>query len=127
MSNTALVTGASSGIGRAAALAFAEAGAQLCLVGRDTERLKETVGACRNEGASRLSSVGVDLAEPGAAARRRRQKREVLGRVSNADLCVVLQMRRLDTTGAKRIEQPGGRADAPDDDRPPEETVQARS
>lgn len=38
---TALVTGASSGIGRAMALALAAAGAQVALVGRSRERLQE--------------------------------------------------------------------------------------
>lgn len=42
---TALVTGATSGLGRAAAIALAEAGAQLFLVGRDEAGLAETVAA----------------------------------------------------------------------------------
>jgi NAD(P)-dependent dehydrogenase (short-subunit alcohol dehydrogenase family) len=39
---TALVTGASSGIGRALAVAFAEAGAAVGVHGRDVERVEET-------------------------------------------------------------------------------------
>jgi NADP-dependent 3-hydroxy acid dehydrogenase YdfG len=40
--NVAVVTGASSGIGRAVALALAARGARVCLVGRDRERLEAT-------------------------------------------------------------------------------------
>src|SRR5215213_5059588 len=40
----AVVTGASSGIGRAAALRFAEAGARVALVGRNAQALKEVAG-----------------------------------------------------------------------------------
>jgi NADP-dependent 3-hydroxy acid dehydrogenase YdfG len=41
----ALITGASSGIGRATALAFAEAGIDLALVGRSAEKLSEVAAA----------------------------------------------------------------------------------
>ncbi len=42
-----VVTGATSGIGKAIALAFAGLGMSLCLVGRDQERLEEIAGATR--------------------------------------------------------------------------------
>jgi NADP-dependent 3-hydroxy acid dehydrogenase YdfG len=44
----AVVTGASSGIGRAVALALARAGVKVCLIGRNPERLAETVAAAQS-------------------------------------------------------------------------------
>ena len=76
-----LITGASSGIGRATALAFATAGANLSLTGRDPARLKDAVTACRNQGASRLSSLAIDIAAPGATARLVEQSVTSLGRL----------------------------------------------
>jgi len=49
-SKTAIVTGASSGIGRATALNLARGGAHVFLTGRDAERLEETGRAIRQEG-----------------------------------------------------------------------------
>ncbi|MBV8491100.1 MAG: SDR family oxidoreductase [Candidatus Eremiobacteraeota bacterium] len=43
---TALITGASRGIGRAIAVEFARRGADVALVGRDTKALEETAGLC---------------------------------------------------------------------------------
>ncbi|HZP85574.1 MAG TPA: SDR family NAD(P)-dependent oxidoreductase [Burkholderiales bacterium] len=47
----ALITGASRGIGRATALAFAGAGAKLALVGRDRAKLEESLKLVRDKGA----------------------------------------------------------------------------
>ena len=47
---TAVVTGASSGIGRAIAEALAEAGANIVLVGRDASRLQETAALVQARG-----------------------------------------------------------------------------
>ncbi len=47
---TAVVTGASSGIGRAIALALSGRGAELCLIGRDPGRLDEVATSVRSSG-----------------------------------------------------------------------------
>ncbi|HEX3984608.1 MAG TPA: SDR family NAD(P)-dependent oxidoreductase [Acidisoma sp.] len=52
-----LITGASSGIGRALALALAAPGVTLHLGGRSLERLGETAAACRERGAQALPRV----------------------------------------------------------------------
>jgi NADP-dependent 3-hydroxy acid dehydrogenase YdfG len=52
---TAIVTGASSGIGRAIALSLARDGAHVFLTGRDAERLEEAASMIRREGG--LASV----------------------------------------------------------------------
>ncbi len=51
---TALITGASKGLGKAMALALAEAGARLALVSRNLELLNETASAVRKLGAEAL-------------------------------------------------------------------------
>lgn len=50
-----VITGASSGIGRCAALAFAREGARVVLAARDAEALDEVVEACRAEGGKALA------------------------------------------------------------------------
>jgi 3-oxoacyl-[acyl-carrier protein] reductase len=45
---TALITGASRGIGRAIAVEFARQGADVALIGRDTPSLEETAAQCAN-------------------------------------------------------------------------------
>jgi 2-dehydro-3-deoxy-D-gluconate 5-dehydrogenase len=48
--NVAIVTGAGGGIGKAAAVALAEAGADLALVGRNVEKLDATAAAVKEAG-----------------------------------------------------------------------------
>lgn len=56
--NTALITGASSGIGRAVALLFAQQGAKLIITGRDAVRLAETEAQARARGADVIAQTG---------------------------------------------------------------------
>ncbi|GAB4223738.1 MAG: SDR family oxidoreductase [Acidobacteriota bacterium] len=60
-----LVTGASSGIGRALALAFARRGARVVISARSEARLAEVAGELRAAGAPEVAVVAADLSAPG--------------------------------------------------------------
>jgi len=57
---TALITGASRGIGRESAIALAKCGARLLLLGRSTETMAVLLKELKNDGAS----FAIDLADP---------------------------------------------------------------
>jgi NAD(P)-dependent dehydrogenase (short-subunit alcohol dehydrogenase family) len=61
-----LVTGASSGIGRASAVAFAERGASLVLVSRSAATLADAAADCRAAGAAAVECVPADVLDPDA-------------------------------------------------------------
>lgn len=65
---TILVTGASSGIGRAIAIACAEAGACVVLNGRNVERLNETLSQMSDEGHTAIPADLVDASQRQALA-----------------------------------------------------------
>ena len=62
-----LITGASSGIGEALALAYAGAGTRLALTGRDAARLATVTDACRTRGAT-VDAAVLDVADRAAMA-----------------------------------------------------------
>ena len=60
---TAMVTGASRGIGQAIAGALAAAGAELVLVARSQDDLKQTAELCERKGAPATEMRAVDLTD----------------------------------------------------------------
>ncbi|MEH0937040.1 SDR family NAD(P)-dependent oxidoreductase [Micromonospora psammae] len=66
MTRVVVVTGATSGIGRAAALEFAGRGDRLVLAARSTETLEQVRRDCREAGAAGVRDVPCDITEPGA-------------------------------------------------------------
>ncbi len=76
----ALVTGASRGIGKAIALAFAREGADLAIVGRSSDALCQVQSSVANLG-RRCVLIVEDLVEPGACERVFDRCRADLGRV----------------------------------------------
>jgi short-subunit dehydrogenase len=62
-----VITGASSGVGRAAAQEFAAVGARLVLAARNAEALREVAAACERAGAEALD-VPTDVTDAGAVS-----------------------------------------------------------
>ena len=65
---TAIVTGASRGLGRAIAVRFVAAGADVLLTARDGGALEEAAGEARAAGSGRVLTMAGDAADPQAAA-----------------------------------------------------------
>src|SRR5262245_43918207 len=79
---TALITGASSGIGRALALEFASAGFSVFLTGRDETALNETAVKCRRHGVE-VDIFAADLADTGLT-------NELITQISNRHFDVLI-------------------------------------
>jgi short-subunit dehydrogenase len=75
-----VITGASSGAGRAAALAFAANGADLVLAGRNRKALQETAERCRSAGVRALDIV-TDVTDAEAVARLATEAEEWQGKI----------------------------------------------
>ena len=78
-----LVTGGTSGIGRATALAFAAAGAHVTIAGRNAQAGAETARQARDRGGA-MDFVAVDLAQPADIERLHRGMHERHGRLDVA-------------------------------------------
>ena len=86
----AVVTGSTRGIGRAAALALADAGADILVTGRDASAAADVVAEIQQRG-RRAHAVLVDLTEDGAPERIIAEAEQHLGAVdvlvNNAGIC----------------------------------------
>jgi NAD(P)-dependent dehydrogenase (short-subunit alcohol dehydrogenase family) len=106
----ALVTGATSGIGKAAAIQLAAQGAGLIVHGRDADRGAAVVAEIENRGGS-ARFVGADLGEPAEALRLAREAGDVDILVNNAGFAwfgpsVKLDAKTLDQLFAANVQAP---------------------
>lgn len=103
---TALVTGASSGIGQATALALAAAGASVAVVGRRSERLRATVERIEAAGGRAIALAG-DVSEEKAATDIVAEAAERLGRldilVNSAGIMQAANVENADTSQWRRM------------------------
>ena len=84
-SHVAVITGAGSGVGRAAAIKFASEGWTVALIGRRPDALAETVAQAPSGDRGRLFATPCDLADAGAVDA---VAREILRRFGRVDVLV---------------------------------------
>ena len=106
----ALVTGATSGIGKAAAIQLAAQGATVIVHGRDADRGAAVVAEIENGGGS-ARFVGADLGEPAEALRLAREAGDVDILVNNAGFAwfgpsAMLDAKTLDQLFAANVQAP---------------------
>jgi NAD(P)-dependent dehydrogenase (short-subunit alcohol dehydrogenase family) len=106
----ALVTGATSGIGQAAAIQLAAQGATVIVHGRDADRGAAVVAEIENGGGS-ARFVGADLGEPAEALRLAREAGDVDILVNNAGFAwfgpsAMLDAKTLDQLFAANVQAP---------------------
>jgi NAD(P)-dependent dehydrogenase (short-subunit alcohol dehydrogenase family) len=76
-----VITGASSGVGRACASVFAARGGAVVLASRREHALEEVARACRKHRGARVLVVPTDVSDPNAVARLARQAVGTFGRI----------------------------------------------
>lgn len=83
-----VITGASSGIGRAAALEFARRGAAVVVAARSGDQLEEVAAQCRTLGGKGLA-VPTDVTDPGQVLTLARKATGQFGRIDvwNRSVC----------------------------------------
>ena len=106
----ALVTGATSGIGKAAAMQLAAQGATVIVHGRDADRGAAVIAEIENRGGS-ARFVGADLGEPAEALRLAREAGDVDILVNNAGFAwfgpsAKLEAKTLDQLFAANVQAP---------------------
>ena len=103
---TAVVTGGSAGIGRATARALAEEGYDVCILARESERLRDTQAELEAMGVRALG-VPCDVAEAGEVEEGAKRAETELGPISvwvnNAMTTVIAPFWEMDAKDIKRI------------------------
>ena len=61
---TAIISGAGTGLGKAAAISFAQEGAHVVLLGRRQIKLDETAAIIEHEGNGKALALQTDIADP---------------------------------------------------------------